>query len=71
MTAVATIGIVGSVLATGAALAVLIAYTTARLERSLRAWHTEFAADRRALQATMETFRDQMARLAERQSRTE
>lgn len=70
------IAIIGSVLGVGLTLAVLIMRTTARLDR--RAFQAEAAQDRRALQASMDsfrasmdTFRREMQRLAERQSRVE
>ena len=79
------IAIIGSVLGVGLTLAVLIMRTTARLDRRIdeagadrRAFQAEAAQDRRALQASMEsfrasmdTFRMEMQRLAERQSRVE
>ena len=52
------IAIIGSVFDVGLALAVLIMCSTARVD-----------ADRRALQVAMDTFRTEMMRLAERQSR--
>ena len=54
------IAIIGSVLGVGLALAVLIMRSTARV-----------VADRRALQAVMDTFRTEMMRFAERQTRLE
>ena len=79
------IAIIGSVLGVGLTLAVLIMRTTARLDRRIdeagadrRAFQAEAAQDRRALQASMDsfrasmdTFRMEMQRLAERQSRVE
>ena len=52
--------IIGSVLGVGLALAVLIMRSTSRID-----------ADRRAFQAGMNDFRDEMRRLAERQSHLE
>ena len=60
MPAADMIAIIGSVLGVGLALAVLIMRSTARVD-----------ADRRALQVAMDTFRTEMMRLAERQSRLE
>ena len=53
--------IVGSVAAAGVSLAVLILRATSRIDRVL----SEGAADRRVLQASMDTFRTEMQRLAE------
>ena len=61
------IAIIGTVIGVGLALAVLIMRTTARLDRRI----DEVGADRRAFQAGMDTFRAEMMRLAERQSRVE
>ena len=74
--------IIGSVVAVGLALAVLIMRSTARIDADRRAFQTEAAADRRAFQAGMDDFRKQMQdarsdfreemqRLAERQSHVE
>ena len=72
------IAIIGSVLGVGLTLAVLIMRTTARLDRRIdeagadrRAFQAEAAQDRRVWQASMDTFRMEMQRLAERQSRVE
>ena len=54
------IAIIGTMLGVGLALAVLIMRSTARVD-----------ADRRALQAAMDTFRAEVMRLAERQTRLE
>ena len=60
MPAAELIAIIGAMLGVGLALAVLIMRSTARVD-----------ADRRALQASMDTFRTEMMRLAERQTRLE
>ena len=72
------IAIIGSVLGVGLALAVLIMRSTARVDTDRRAFQAEAAQDRRALQASMDSFRAamdsfraEMQRLAERQSRVE
>ena len=59
--------LIGSVVAVGVSLAVLILRAKSRIDRV----RSEGAADRRALQASMDTFRTEMQRLAERQSRLE
>lgn len=63
--------IIGSVLGVGLALAVLIMRSTARIDAGRRAFQAEAAADRRAFQSAMDTFRTEMQRLAERQSNVE
>ena len=70
--------LIGAIVGTGLALALLIMHTTARLDRRIdeagadrRAFQAEAAQDRRAWQASMDTFRMEMQRLAERQSRVE
>ena len=70
--------LIGAIVGTGLALALLIMRTTARLDRRIdeagadrRAFQAEAAQDRRAWQASMDTFRMEMQRLAERQSRVE
>lgn len=74
--------IIGSVIAVGLALAVLIMRGTARVDADRRAFQAEAAADRRAFQAAvdadrhafqtgMDDFRKEMQRLAERQSHVE
>ena len=77
--------IIGSVVAVGISLAVLILRATSRIDRvqsegaadrralqaSIDRVQSEGAADRRALQASMDTFRTEMQRLAERQPRLE
>ena len=76
------IAIIGSVLGVGLALAVLIMRSTARVDADRHAFQAEAAQDRRALQASMDSFRAEMdsfradfraemQRLAERQSRIE
>ena len=59
--------IIGSVVAVGTSLAVLILRATSRID-PVRSGE---AADRRALQASMDTFRTEMRRLAEPQPRLE
>lgn len=59
--------IIGSITAATISLAVLILRATSRSDRV----RSEGAADRRALQASMDTFRTEMQRLAGRQSRLE
>ena len=59
--------IIGSIAAATISLAVLILRATSRIDRV----QSEGAADRRALQASMDAFRTEMQRLAERQSRLE
>ena len=78
MPAADLIAIIGSVLGVGLALAVLIMRSTARVDADRRAFQAEAAQDRRALQASMDSFRAamdsfraEMQRLAERQSRIE
>ena len=70
--------IIGTVLAVGVALATLIMRSTARMDADRRAFQAEAAADRRhsdakmdAFHAEMNTFRNEMRRLAERQSHVE
>ena len=74
--------IIISVLGVGLGLAILQVRTTVRLDRRIdqtneksdadrRAFQAEATADRRAMQQSMETFRAEMHRLAERQSRIE
>ena len=72
------VAIIGSVLGLGLTLAVLTMRTTARLDRRIdeagadrRAFQAEAAQDRRTWQASMDTFRMKMQRLAEHQSRVE
>ena len=73
------VSIIASVLGVGLGLTILLMRTTARLDRRIdndkatadadrRAFQTEAAADRRAWQQTMDAFREEMQRLAERQS---
>ena len=76
------IGIISAVLGVGIALAVLILRVTSRLDADRRAADARADADRRAadaradadrraLQQSMDTFRNEMLRLAERQTRLE
>ena len=63
--------VVGTGLALGVGLAMLIMRSTVRVDADRRAFQAEAAQDRRALQAAMDSFRAEMQRLAERQSRVE
>ena len=74
--------VVGTGLALGVGLAMLIMRSTVRVDADRRAFQAEAAQDRRALQAEaaqdrralqapMDSFRAEMQRLAERQSRVE
>jgi len=56
---------------TGGVIATLILRTTARLDKRIDVVHEEAVADRREWQRTMDAFRQEMLRLAERQSRIE
>lgn len=53
------------------ALAGIVVLQTNGIRSSVDTFRTEAAADRRAHQAAMDTFRQEMQRLAERQSRVE
>ena len=53
------------------ALAVVIAINASSIRSLVASFQAEAAADRRALQASMNTFRAEMQRLAERQVRIE
>ena len=66
-----TLSIIGSVVGTGLALAVLMMRITARLDADRRAADTRADADRRAHQASMDAFRVEMRQIAERQARVE
>ena len=79
---VETLSIIGSVIGTGLALAVLMMRITARLDADRRAADAKWAADRRAAdakwdadrrahQASMDAFRIEMREIAERQARVE
>lgn len=79
---VETLSIIGSVIGTGLALAVLMMRITARLDADRRAADAKWAADRRAAdskwdadrrahQASMDAFRAEMREIAERQARVE
>ena len=61
--------VVGTGLALGVGLGMLIMRSTVRVDADRRAFQAEAAQDRRALQGTMDSFRAEMQRLAERQSR--
>ena len=63
--------IIGSVIAVGLALAVLILRSTSRIDADRRAFQAEAAADRRAFQAGMDDFRAQMQNLGQRESHVE
>jgi len=60
-----------AIVAVGTALAVLILRATSRIDADRRAFQAEAAADRRAWQASMDDFRADMRRLAERQAHVE
>ena len=77
-----TLSIIGSVIGTGLALALLMMRITARLDADRRAadakadadrraFEAKADADRRAHQASMDAFRDEMRQIAERQARVE
>ena len=66
-----TLSIIGTVVGTGLALAVLMMRITARLDADRRAADAKFDADRRAHQASMDAFRAEMREIAERQARVE
>ena len=73
-----TLSIIGSVVGTGLALAVLMMRITARLDADRRAADAKADADRRAAdadrrahQASMDAFRAEMRQIAERQARVE
>ena len=77
-----TLSIIGSVIGTGLALALLMMRITARLDADRRAFEAKADAerraadaradaDRRAHQASMDAFRIEMREIAERQARVE
>ena len=66
-----TLSIIGSVVGTGLALALLMMRITARLDADRRAADARADADRRAHQASMDAFRFEMREIAERQARVE
>ena len=66
-----TLSIIGSVIGTGLALAVLMLRITARLDADRRTADAKADADRRAHQASMDAFRADMREIAERQARVE
>ena len=66
-----TLSIIGSVIGTGLALAVLMMRITARLDADRRAADSKWDADRRAHQASMDAFRVEMREIAERRARVE
>ena len=53
------------------ALSGVVVLQTNGIRADIASIRTEAAADRRAMQASMDTFRAEMLRLAERQARTE
>ena len=63
--------IIGSVLGVGIALAALMIGLIAWLRADMKADRAEAALDRRAFQQSMDGFRAEMQRLAERQSNLE
>ena len=67
----AVASIIATVIAVGIALAALILRATSRIDADRRAFQAEAAADRRAWQASMDDFRAEMQRLAERQAHIE
>ena len=54
------VAIIGSVIGVGLALAVLILRSTTRIDADRRAFQSEAAQDRRAMQSAMDTFRTEM-----------
>ena len=66
-----TITIIGTILAVGIGLAVMAWRMTSRLDRRIDNDKASADADRREWQRSMDEFRRQMQRLAERQSRVE
>ena len=75
MDPVSLLSIIGSVIGTGLAVGLTLALMawriTVRLDRRIDSNKLSADADRRAWQATMDTFRQEMLRLAERQSHVE
>ena len=63
------VSIIASVLGVGLGLAILLMRTTARLDRRIDNDKAAADADRRAWQQSMDDFKKEMQRLAERQSR--
>ncbi len=61
----------GTAIAVWLGLALMAMRITSRLDRRIEAVHDEAVADRRAMQASMDAFRQEMLRLAERQAHTE
>ena len=66
-----TLSIIGSVVGTGLAIAVIIMRNTARLDADRRAADARADADRRAHQASMDAFRVEMREISERTARVE
>ena len=71
MSTVDLIAIIGSMFGSALALGVMMMRIAARIDADRRAFQAEAAQDRRALQASMDTFRAEMQRLAEGHSRVE
>lgn len=65
------VSIIASVLGVGLGLAILLMRTTARLDRRIDNDKAAADADRRAWQQSMDDFKKEMQKLAERQSRVE
>ena len=65
------VSIIASVLGVGLGLAILLMRTTARLDRRIDNDKAAADADRRAWQESMDDFKKEMQKLAERQSRVE
>jgi hypothetical protein len=65
------VSIIASVLGVGLGIAILLMRTTARLDRRIDNDKAAADADRRAWQDSMDDFKKEMQRLAERQSRVE
>ena len=63
--------IIGTVIAGVVALGIMAWRITGRLDRRIDNDKAAADADRRAFQSAMDTFRDEMRRLAERQSHVE
>lgn len=67
----AVLTIIGSVIGTGLALGIMAWHMSSRLDKRISEDKAAADADRRAWQATMDEFRREMQRLAERQSHLE
>ena len=66
-----TLSIIGSVIGTGLAIALLVMRITARLDADRRAADARADSDRRAHQASMDALRLEMREIAERRTRVE